>query len=201
MNHFRASWESFLAQKNYLLIPAPSCIPLIWKLTVLTPLKEILWKWTLDALPLGHQFHSTSELGKHCHCRAELTLPHLWKSCPEYDLTPLLEVADKSIKDASTPEMELTGHPGLIQPLGAGSLYWLPLLAIPYLEKTQYSGHTALNGLAKSRARRCNILGRMLWHIWKCRMKEIFDLTYLFVPSASTDILSSILKEASQIAI
>jgi hypothetical protein len=64
--------------------------------------------------------------------------------------------------------MERTGHPGLIQPLGADSLYWLPLLAIPYLEKAQYAKHTALKDLAKTRAKRCNILGKTLWHIWKC---------------------------------
>jgi hypothetical protein len=135
LDHFRGTWDSFLAWRKLPPIPAPSCIPILWKLTIPTPLKETIWKWSLDALPIGHRFRSKSDLGRHCCCGAELTLPHLWKSCPAYNLTPLLAIADSHVKQASTPEMEQTGHPGLIQPLGADSLYWLPLLTIPYLEK------------------------------------------------------------------
>jgi ribonuclease HI len=195
IEHFKIIWESFLDQKNYTRVLAPSCLPLIWKLTVPTPIKEILWKWTLSALPLGHRFRSASELGRQCRCGAELTLPHLWKSCPTYDLTPLLSIADDSVKKASMPEMKKTGHPGLIQPLGTDSLYWLPLVAITYLERATYTKHTTLAGLTKTRSRRCSTLGRTLWHIWKCRMKEIFDPTYLFIPSRTLATLTNALNE------
>jgi RNase H len=66
ITHFSTVWESFLNWKNFAHIPAPSCFPMLWKLTVPTPIKEILWRWALSALPLGHRHRGTSELGKKC---------------------------------------------------------------------------------------------------------------------------------------
>jgi hypothetical protein len=91
--------------------------------------------------------------------------------------------------------MTKTGHPGLVKPLGTDSLYWLPILALTALEKSIYATHSTLPELSKSRNRRCNALGKTLWHIWKCRMKEIYDETYLFVPSLTADTLAASLSE------
>jgi hypothetical protein len=168
------TWNSYLEKQGLELVPAPSCLLEIWKLNVPTPLKEILWKWTLEALPLGHRFKAAPALGKHCRCGAELTLPHLWRTCPVYNLTPLLEITDNYIKRASTKEMRRTNHPGLICTVPHSSLYWLPLLAPTYLEKSLYAKHTTLSDLLKTKKMRCLTLGKTLWHIWKCRMKEIY---------------------------
>jgi hypothetical protein len=188
---FSTSWDLYLVKKGFKPIPAPLCLPEIWKLNVPPPLQEILWKWTLEALPLGHRYKSTSELGKNCACEAKLTLPHMWKTCPSYDLTPLLVTANRYINEASTTEMQRTGHPGLIRADPLSNLYWFPLLVTTYLEKTYYAKHTALTDLQKTRKKQCLVLGRTLWHIWKCRMKEIYNPDYSFIP-ALCDVIDEI---------
>jgi hypothetical protein len=85
-------------------------------------------------------------------------------------------------------------HPGLVRPLDSDSLYWLPLLALPPLEKIVYAKHTALPDLTKTRSKRCATLGRTLWHIWKYRMKEIYIEDFLFMPSQTADTLATSLR-------
>jgi hypothetical protein len=90
--------------------------------------------------------------------------------------------------------MAKSDHPGLVKPLDADSLYWLPLLALPTLEKTMYAKHTALQDLTRTRNQWCAAMGKTLWHIWKYRMKEIYDEEFLFIPSRTTDTLAASLR-------
>jgi hypothetical protein len=95
----------------------------------------------------------------------------------------------------STLKMRETKNPGVIQPLDPDSLYWLPLLALPTIEKTVYAKHDALADLVKTRNQRSNVLGVALWHIWKCRMKEIYDNTYTFIPQKTESSLNNALSK------
>jgi hypothetical protein len=84
-------WISSLGlEKSWRLIGLPPslCVANIWDLQIPTGLKEVLWKWSLKALPLGHWFFSISDLGM-CRCSSKLSLPHLWKSYLAYDLGSL----------------------------------------------------------------------------------------------------------------
>jgi ribonuclease HI len=192
--HFTSIWESFQERNSSPIIPAAQCLSNIWRLPVHPGLAEILWKWSLAALPLGHRFFGGSDLGRYCRCGSELTLPHLWKSCKAYDLRPLMHRTDLAIQACIPIPEESSYMPiGIISASDANRLYWLPLLSAKRMEAIAFPDKLDRSLLDPSRGYRCELLGRMLWHIWRCRMKEIFDPGYRFLPERTLDLLQSAL--------
>jgi hypothetical protein len=179
---------------HYQPIPPASCLKSLWLIDIPTQLKELLWKWTLRALPLGHRYYSQSDLGCFCKCGSELSLPHLWRSCLKYDLSDLLAQTDTAILACIPAECP----PGLIRASNSTTLYWFPLLSIDILETSAYAKSPKLKHIAASRQLRCQLLGHMLWHIWSQRMKELFDSSFTFVLASTTSTLAQLLKKDHQ---
>jgi hypothetical protein len=194
-NHFSSIWLAFLTRNHSPAIPASTCPQNIWALAIPPGLKEILWKWTLDALPISHRFHGDSNLGRTCRYGSELTLPHMWKSCIAYNISDLLSHTDLVIQLHTAPTSPPSCHTdGLIMARDNNPLYWLPILSIKQMETLAYPDHTNINLLSQSRKARCTDLGCLLWHIWKNRMREIFDPPYRFIPSNTLPSLSAALQ-------
>jgi hypothetical protein len=82
---------------------------------------------------------------------------------------------------------------GIVTASDINRLYWLPLLSVKRMEDLSFQSKSDRALLSPSRNQRCKLLGHLLWHIWKCRMKEIFDPSYTFIPSNTLDSLQSFL--------
>ena len=169
-------WKATI-RRRYGLVVEPVCyIPKLWTLHILAQLKETIWKHIFGALPLGHRCHAISDLGRFCRCGAEMSLDHIWASCPEYDLSPLLDATNIHLS-ALTPGIYIK-HTDL-----DGSLYqWFALLSLSRLDRALIPNkhHVALKEALPLREW---AVGSLLWLIWKCRNKEIYDEEdYVFRP-------------------
>ena len=121
-------WKATIQRRYGLVVEPVRYIPRLWTLSILAQLKETIWKHIFGSLPLGHRCHAISDLGRFCRCGTELSLDHMWASCPEYDLGPLLDATNTHLS-ALTPGIYVK-HTDL-----DGSLYqWFTLLSLTRLD-------------------------------------------------------------------
>jgi hypothetical protein len=150
-------------------------------------LRDIIWRLAHDFIPLGAPFRGP-DLGKFCKCGAELSLPHMWVSCPVYDLSPLQDVTNAHI--ASSRHGAFVNH-DFVKDCAD---FWFPLLAFQEIETSLFFGCTR-KILQRSRASREWAFGCYLWHIWRCRWAEIYRPDFVF-DTGSTASLTDLFKDS-----
>jgi len=169
----------------------------VWSLTIPEGMKEVLWKEMNGAQVLGHRYygqgHARSDMGRFCLCGSELGLGHVLLGCDAYRLQPLM-----------TSLLTILGalHPisafKTLSPDAWGTSPWYPLLALKELEEMAYpivkGRKKILKSLKKSRQKREWIIGNYYWAIWKWRMKEIHDTSFIFVPANCVPSLQDVLS-------
>ena len=158
----------------------------LWSLTIPEGMKEVLWKEMNGAQVLSHRYfgqgHAKSDMGRFCPCGMEMTLGHILLGCDAYGVQPLM---------AALLTVLSTLHSGssfkTLSPDAWGSSPWYPLLALKELEESAYpivkGRKKILKSLKKTRQRREWIIGNYYWAIWKWRMKEIHDASFVFIPA------------------
>jgi ribonuclease HI len=159
----------------------------LWSINIPPTLRDIIWRLVHDFIPLGAPFRGP-DLGKTCRCGTELSLPHMWLSCPAYNLQPLHNVTNAYIM--STRPRAFTSH-DCVEDCAD---FWYPLLAFQDIETELYSGHLR-KILRRSRAAQEWAFGCFLWHVWRCRWAEIYRPDFIFDPH-STASLTDLFKES-----
>jgi len=183
---FSDKWMVTLGHMFGVVLDPGNFIKKVWTLTIPEGMKEVLWKEMNGAQVLGHRYygqgHARSDLGRFCMCGLEMTMGHILLGCEAYRLQPLMAIL-----------LEVMGalHPSssfkTLSPDSWGASPWYPLLALRELEETTYpivkGRKKILKSLKKSRQQREWIIGNYYWAIWKWRMKEIHDTSFIFVPA------------------
>jgi hypothetical protein len=179
---FLLDWYTSLRDRFDIRIEKSRFFSRLWTINIPPSLRDIIWRQAHGAIPLGARFRGP-DLGKSCACGAELSLPHMWLSCPSYDLLPLQDATNAYI--TSTRPDTFTTH----DVVDDRADFWYPLLAFQELEATLFLGRRRKT-LRRSRNSRKWAFGCFLWYIWKSRWAEIYRPSYVFNPrhvSALTD--------------
>jgi ribonuclease HI len=180
---FLLHWYTCLRDRLGIRIEKSRYFSRLWTINVPPSLRDILWRHAHNAIPLGAPFRGP-DLGKTCRCGAVLSLPHMWQSCPAYDLLPLQDATNAHI--ISLRPGAYSDHDCVENRIG----FWYPLVALQEIETELYSGrHRKV--FSKSRAAHEWTFGCYLWHVWKCRWAEIYDPSFIFSPSSTSTLINS----------
>ena len=184
-------------------------------------LKELLWKEINGSLPLGNTWTSKVKLGQvcpcnggvieyrhvwisprcehtnglraiKCRCGATVSLAHVWKGCPQYDMSPFREVARKLIKKVVYLDTPTTDPDRWM----SGDM-WFPLIALKSLERGPTYDEATRKILGPSRKAREWIMGSMLWYTWRMRMKESHSSSMIFSPG-NEDFTGALVDQCSK---
>ena len=218
---FRYAWGIWASGECETWLDVTHHIPNIWEINVLVQLRELLWKEINGSLPLGHTWTSKVKLGQNCPCNgdiieyrhvwisprcehtnglraikcrcgANVSLAHMWKGCPQYDMSPFREVARGLIKKVVYLDTPTTDPDRWM----SGDM-WFPLIALRSLEKGPTYDETTRRILGPSRKTREWIMGSMLWYTWRMRMKESHSPTMVFSPR-NDDFKSALINQCSE---
>jgi len=167
----------------------------VWKLNIPPKLQETLWKEMNGALVLGHRYHGRSDLGRQCKCGAEMSLDHILVGCARYKLDSLQAILLERLQRVSPPLPTRS-----LWPDEWGRSLWYPLLALRRLEQGKFCPSRTLErpdeALSLSRPVREWLIGNYFWHLWRWRMKEIHDPSFLFIPDLFVGTLTAALDSA-----
>jgi RNase H len=175
---FLLNWYSSLRDRFDVRIEKSRFFSRLWTINVPPTLRDILWRLSHDSIPLGHHFRGPDP-GKRCRCGSEMSLPHIWVSCPAYDLQALSDATNAYISN-SRPGVFVTHDT-----VDDRTDFWYPLLALQELETEMYSGKRR-KVLCKSRPTREWAIGCYLWHIWRSRWAEIYQPGFVFSTESIT---------------
>ena len=186
---FFSSWFNWMDIVFHSKLDPTHFIPSLWKINIPVGLRELLYKHISSSLPLGKSWHGKLRLGQTCRCGADMSLDHIWESCPSYDLKPLLLILYSHF-------IQLHRGDGLsTKPWKWPNPIWYPILSFKVLDNHPSTPTKLRRQIGKSRSKREWAIGAYVWFIWKQRMKEVHDTTYKFIPELHCDALSSYLAD------
>jgi len=164
----------------------------VWRVNIPEQLREVLW-WEMNGTQvLGINYHGRSDRGRRCRCGATMSLDHILLGCYRYDVAPLRVVLLTHLARVSPPVFCRSLRPDEWHPSP-----WYPLLALKRVEQGAVKPSKALKkpekSLSLSRPAREWLIGTYFWLLWRWRMKEIHDDSFLFVPHLLTDALDGTL--------
>ena len=145
----------------------------IWSANVPAGFRNLIWKDSSAALPVGHRYHGPLADMKSCPCSCPLSLSHILSGCVAFPVTPLYH-------DVLLPRLRILAPYASCRSVcpdewsSRDGLFWFPLLCLKFLE---YSGHsrTVRQQLNSSRSDREWAIGSFFWALWKYRMKLIHE--------------------------
>ena len=218
---FRHAWGLWASGESDDWLDVTHHIPNIWVINVPVQLKELLWKEINGSLPLGNAWTSKVKLGQVCPCNGKIveyrhvwvsprcehtnglraikcrcgttvSLAHMWKGCPQYDMSLFREVARKLIKKVVYLDTPTTDPDRWM----SGDM-WFPLIALKSLEKGPAYDEKTRKILGPSRKAREWIMGSMLWYTWRMRMKESHASSMEFSPG-NEDFINALIDRCSE---
>jgi len=164
----------------------------IWRINIPEQLREVLWREMNGTQVLGVNYHGKSDQGRRCRCGATMSLDHIFLGCYRYDVTPLQAVLLAHLAKVSPPVFCRSLRPDDWHPSP-----WYPLLALKRVERNAVKPSRTLKNpgksLSLSRPAREWLIGTYFWLLWRWRMKEIHDGSFLFVPRLLTGALDGAL--------
>jgi ribonuclease HI len=184
---FLLDWYSSLRDRFDVRIEKSRFFTRLWTINIPPTLRDIIWCLAHDTIPLGNHFRGP-DLGKTCRCGSEMSLPHMWLSCPAYDLQPLSAATNAYISRA---------RPGTFvnhDSIENRADFWYPLLALQEIETELYSGKRR-KILCSSRSTQEWAFGCYLWHIWRSRWAEIYQPGFVF-DTNSTSALTDLFEDS-----
>ena len=191
---FFSSWSSWMLHSFSACLDPVAHIPHIWKADIPIGLHKLLYKHVLSSLPLGQTWHGKLALRQVCCCGVDLSLDHLWTSCPSYNLDLLLLTLYSCF-------LSLHHGTGLsAKPWLWPSPIWYLLLAFCSLDNIPTNAAALCRTLSRTWAKREWALGSFLWFIWKQHMKEVHDSSYCFIPELHVNALSATLYDDPTLA-
>jgi len=164
----------------------------VWKVNIPEPLREVLWREMNGTQVLGVNYHGKSDQGRRCRCGATMSLDHILLGCYRYDVAPLRAVLLTHLAKVSPPVFCRSLRPDEWHPSP-----WYPLIALQRIERGVVRPSKALGdpgrSLSSTRPAREWLIGTYFWLLWRWRMKDIHDDSFLFVPQLLTTALDGAL--------
>jgi len=165
----------------------------VWRINIPEQMREVLWREMNGTQVLGVNYHGRSDRGRKCRCGATMSLDHILLGCYRYDVTPLRMVLLAHLAKVSPPASCHSLRPDEWHPSP-----WYPLLALKRVERDAIRSSRILRNpgksLSLSRPTREWLIGTYFWLLWRWRMKEIHDDSFLFVPRLMADALDGALS-------
>ena len=124
---FCVSWTLWVYEHFHTYLDISKHFRNIWTINIPVGMRGFLWKVASGSLPIGTRSYGASGFS-HCHCSAELTVGHIWGSCPSYNLKPLLDLLCQKL------DLLCTTYGRTLSPYEWKSPYWYPLIAFKPLE-------------------------------------------------------------------
>ena len=145
----------------------------IWTANIPAGFRNLIWKDSSAALPIGHRYRGPLADMRVCPCSCPLSLAHILTGCDAFPISPLYQdflvprlrdLAPSASCRTMYPD-EWSSHDGLL---------WFPVLCLQSLE---YSGtsRAVWRELNSSRSDREWAIGSFFWAVWKYRMKLIHE--------------------------
>ena len=184
---FCENWSSWMVGHFNIHLDITKHFHRIWTVNIPPGLKGLLWKLASNSLPLGKNWHGTSDFGRTCRCGSPMSASHVWMGCPSYDLAPLLALLCEKLR------LLYHGPHRTLRPNEWGPPFWYPLFVLRPLESYLPLAREDRRLLGDSRDDREWAIGSYLWYIWAARMKEIMEPDRNFIPASCVPILRDIL--------
>ena len=170
---FRSQWYWFFRSVFSHCLDFGLYFSHIWTANLPAGFRNLIWKDSSAALPIGHCYHGPLADMRSCPCSCPLSLAHILSGCDSFPIFPLyhdillprLRDLAPSVSFRTVCPDEWSSHDGL---------HWFPLLCLKSLE---YSGpsRTEWRQLDSSRSDREWAIGSFFWAVWKYRMKLIHE--------------------------
>ena len=145
----------------------------IWSANLPAGFRNLIWKESSAALPIGHRYHGPLDDMRICPCSCPLSLSHILSGCAAFPISslypdvllPRLSKLAPSVSCRTMSPDEWSCPDGIL---------WFPLLCLRFLE---YSGPSRAERqqLKSSRSDREWAIGSFFWAVWKYRMKLIHE--------------------------
>ena len=145
----------------------------IWSANIPAGFRNLIWKDSSAALPIGHRYHGPLADMRLCPCSCPLSLAHILSGCDTFPISPLYhDILAPRLSDLAPSVSCRTMYPD--EWSSPDGLLWFPLLCLKSLE---YSGPSRAERrqLASSRSDREWAIGSFFWAVWKYRMKLIHE--------------------------
>ena len=170
-------WTYFMKRSFNTKVNLGVCLPRVWKLCVLTGLRELLWKQIFNALPIRSKGDSRPHL-QFCWCGQlePLDLFHVFVGCSYFPVSCLYSTVLFPALVAATPgaSSHIT-----VDPERWFCLWWFPLLCfkrLAYFDSTSKQ----CTSLFCSVCCREWIYGSFLWTLWHTCMKLANEPNFWF---------------------
>ena len=145
----------------------------IWSANLPAGFRNLIWKDSSAALPIGHRYHGPLADMRVCPCSCPMSLSHILTRCDAFPVSSLYpDVLLPRLSKLAPSVSFRTMYPDeWSSPVG---VTWFPLLCLKFLE---YAGPSRAERkvLNSSRSDREWAIGSFFWAIWKYRMKLIHE--------------------------
>ena len=165
---FCVSWTLWIHEHFHTYLDISRHFKNIWTINIPVGMRGFLWKVASRSLPIGSRSHGAPGFSN-CHCGAELTVGHMWGSCPSYNLRPLLDLLCQKI------DLLCTTYGRTLNPYEWKSPYWYHLIALKPLETLPDISRKRRQSFGDSRSAREWAIGSFFWYIWRMRAKEVME--------------------------
>ena len=203
---FRSHWSDWASEFSPDWLDVTHHIPNLWKINIPHQLRELLWKYIHDSLPLGRSWATKHKLGScclcnnsiinyphvwikpcceytislhaiKCRCGTTLSLPHIWKGCSAYDMDPF-----RSLLHQKLTTLVYLFAPTTDPDRWLSGDMWFPLITLHSLELSPSTPNLDQKVLGPSRKAQEWAMGAFLWFTWHMRMKEAHSSSMHFSP-------------------
>ena len=171
--NFRSKWYWFFRSTFSRCLDFGLYFSHIWSANLPAGFRNLIWKDSSAALPIGHRYHGPLADMRVCPCSCPLSLAHILSGCDVFPISPLyLDVLVPRLRDLAPSVSCRTMFPD--EWSGPDGLHWFPLLCLKSLEYTGPS-RAERRQLASSRSDREWAIGSFFWAVWKYCMKLIHE--------------------------
>ena len=145
----------------------------IWSANLPAGFRNLIWKDSSAALPIGRRYHGPLADMRVCPCSSPLSLSHILSGCNIFPISSLYtDILLPRLREIAPSVSCRTMFPD--EWSSPDGVRWFPLLCLKSLE---YSGPSRAERrrLNSSRSDREWAIGSFFWAVWKYRMKLIHE--------------------------
>ena len=168
---FRSQWYWFFRSVFSRCLDLGLYFSHIWSANLPAGFRNLIWKDSSAALPIGHRYHGPLDDMRFCPCSCPLSLSHILSGCASFPISSLyVDILLPRLKELAPSVSYRTMFPD--EWSSPDGVRWFPLLCLKSLE---YCGPSRAERkqLNSSRRDREWAIGSFFWAVWKYRMKLI----------------------------
>ena len=170
---FRSQWYWFFRSVFSRSLDFGLYFSHIWSANLPAGFRNLIWKDSSAALPIGHRYHGPLDDMRFCPCSCPLSLSHILSGCDSFPISSLyVDILLPRLRELAPSVSYRTMFPD--EWSSPDGVRWFPLLCLKSLE---YSGPSRAERrqLNSSRYDREWAIGSFFWAVWKYRMKLIHE--------------------------